>query len=42
MVAAGMSLTDALAFWNKMMNSPNREAIDWWHEMRKAVGARVQ
>lgn len=35
MMAAGMGLTEALAFWNLMMNSPYRGSTDWWHKMRE-------
>jgi hypothetical protein len=35
MMAAGMGLTEALAFWNLMMNSPYRDSADWWHNMRE-------
>jgi hypothetical protein len=39
MEAAGMGLTESLAFWNEMMNSPDRP-IDWWDEMHARVRAR--
>lgn len=37
MMAAGMGLTQALAFWSRMMNSPAREQTDWWAEIRREV-----
>jgi hypothetical protein len=30
MVNAGMGLTEALAFWNYMMNTPGHPAEYWW------------
>jgi hypothetical protein len=35
MMGAGMGLTEALAFWNLMMNSPDRDIADWWQKMRE-------
>jgi hypothetical protein len=32
MMAVGMGLTEALAFWSRMMNSPERDNTDWWQE----------
>ena len=43
MTAAGMGLTEALAFWNKMMNAPEYPTHHWWNileERRKALTAR--
>lgn len=34
MLEAGMGLTQALAFWSRMMNAPDRGERDWWREMR--------
>lgn len=49
MIAVGIGLSEALAFWNRMMNSPQREKTDWWAEMRRqaipsssASGMRLQ
>jgi hypothetical protein len=30
MMAAGMSLTQALAFWNYMKNTSERSPEEWW------------
>ncbi len=30
MMKAGMGLTEALAFWNKMMNAPGNSSENWW------------
>jgi hypothetical protein len=35
MLAAGIGITDALAFWNEMMNSPPQEPGFWWAEMKR-------
>ena len=37
MMAAGLGLTAALAFWNRMMNAPDRTTTDWWAELRRSV-----
>jgi hypothetical protein len=29
MMAAGMGLTEALAFWSRMMNSADRDSVGW-------------
>jgi hypothetical protein len=34
MLAMGMGLTDALAFWSEMMNSPKKPANHWWEQIR--------
>jgi hypothetical protein len=33
MMKVGMGLTEALAFWNQMMNAPDRDQRDWWEEI---------
>ena len=35
MMHSGMGLTEALAFWNQMMNSSNRTPEYWWAQLRK-------
>jgi len=35
MLAAGIGITEALAFWNEMMNSSSQEPGFWWAEMRR-------
>jgi hypothetical protein len=45
MMAAGMGLTEALAFWSRMMNSHEHDSADWWHKMREHgafISDRVQ
>lgn len=32
-MAAGYGLTDALAWWNKMMNAPGHDAEFWWLQL---------
>ena len=34
MMAMGMGLTEALAFWNEMMNSPQKPTSFWWDQIR--------
>jgi hypothetical protein len=34
MLAMGMGITEALAFWNEMMNSPQMPASYWWDQIR--------
>ena len=36
MMEAGMSLTEALAFWSRMMNSSTRNPEFWWMELKVA------
>jgi hypothetical protein len=33
-MASGMGLTEALAFWNEMMNSPDRNLDYWWGQIQ--------
>jgi hypothetical protein len=33
MLLVGMSLTEALAFWNGMMSASDRKASDWWQRV---------
>ena len=35
MMHSGIGLTEALAFWNQMMNSSNRTPEYWWAQLRK-------
>jgi len=35
MMARGMGLTEALAFWNEMMNSPQKPTSYWWKLLTK-------
>lgn len=34
MMALGMGLTEALAFWSEMKNSPQRPVSYWWDQIR--------
>jgi hypothetical protein len=34
MQAAGMGLTEALAFWGKMVNTPGHPPSYWWDAVR--------
>lgn len=33
-MAAGLGLTEALAWWSHMMNTPGRSPDFWWQELR--------
>ena len=35
MAAEGIGITDGLAFWSEMMNSPDRSPQYWWDEMKR-------
>jgi hypothetical protein len=34
-MAAGLGLSDALAWWSAMMNTPGRPCSEWWAELRE-------
>jgi hypothetical protein len=33
--AAGMGLTEALAWWSRMKNTPGHPAAYWWQKLRE-------
>lgn len=37
LMTVGMSLPLAVSFWRAMMETPDRNRIDWWAEMRMAA-----
>ena len=37
---AGMGITEALAYWNAMMNAPDRDATDWWADLAQYMRRR--
>jgi hypothetical protein len=39
MMAMGMGLTEALAFWNEMMNSRQKSVSYWWDQIRVRTSA---
>jgi len=34
MIDCGLGLTEALAFWSRMMNQPQVPAREWWEKLR--------
>jgi len=41
MLAMGMGITQALAFWNEMMNSPLKPISYWWDQIRIKTSATI-
>jgi hypothetical protein len=39
MLAMGMGLTEALALWNEMMNSPRMPISYWWDQIKVRTSA---
>jgi hypothetical protein len=38
--AAGMGLTEALAWWSNMKNKPGHPAAYWWQRLREYQSAK--
>lgn len=40
MQRAGLGITEALAYWSDMMNSPDRDLTDWWADLARIATKR--